>query len=53
MSGAEKTGQGRSSMFHVWLRSMSGKRSETVRFDLERKVTRRYERREIAAAMAA
>lgn len=32
---------------------MSGKRNETVRLDLERKLTSRYERREMAAAMAA
>lgn len=53
MSGVEKAAHGRSSMFQVWVRSTSGKRRETVRFDLERKVTRRYERREIAAAIAA
>jgi hypothetical protein len=31
---------------------MSGKRIVTVRCDLERKETRRYERREMAAAIA-
>ncbi len=40
-------------MFHVCEKPMSGKRSETVRFDLESVVTRRYDRREMAAAMAA
>jgi hypothetical protein len=32
---------------------MSGNRREMVLFDFERAVTRRYERREIAAAIAA
>ena len=32
---------------------MSGNRREIVRLDFERDVTRRYERSEIAAAMAA
>lgn len=31
---------------------MSGKRREIVRFDFERAVTRRYDRSEIAAAIA-
>lgn len=43
---------GRSSIFHVWERLISGKRREIVRFDFESAVTRRYDRSEIAAAMA-
>jgi hypothetical protein len=40
-------------MFHVWAKSTSGNLRVTVLRDLERKVTRRYERKDIAAAMAA
>lgn len=40
-------------MFQVCDKLMSGNRREIVRLDFERDVTRRYERREIAAAMAA
>ena len=44
---------GSSSMFHVWLRPMSGNFKEMVRWDFESVVTRRYERRDIVAAIAA
>lgn len=44
---------GRSSIFQVCDKLMSGNRREIVRLDFERDVTRRYERSEIAAAMAA
>lgn len=40
-------------MFQVCDKLMSGNRREIVRLDFEREVTRRYERREIAAAIAA
>ena len=40
-------------MFHVCMRSISGKRSDTVLFDLDREVTWRYDLSEIAAAIAA
>lgn len=40
-------------MFHVWSRSMSRKFSRMVRCDLDSVVTCRYERSEMAAAMAA
>ena len=45
--------QGRSSICQVCEKEMSGKSSRTYRWDLESVVTRRYERRETAAAMAA
>lgn len=44
---------GKSSMFHVWLRPMSGNFREMVRWDFESVVTRRYERKDIVAAIAA
>jgi hypothetical protein len=40
-------------MFHVWSKSMSGNFSVTVLLDLDSVVTRRYDRSEMAAAMAA
>lgn len=40
-------------MFQVCDKLMSGNRREIVRLDFERDVTRRYERSEIAAAIAA
>lgn len=44
---------GKSSMFHVWLKSISGNLSVTVLRDFESVVTRRYDLREMAAAIAA
>lgn len=52
MSGAEKASQGSASMSHVWEKSMSGKRRVAVLLDLESVVTRRYDRSDMAAAMA-
>ncbi len=40
-------------MFQVCERLMSGNRKLIVRFDLDSAVTRRYERSDMAAAMAA
>lgn len=40
-------------MFQVWERSISGKLRVTVLLDLESVVTRRYDRSDIAAAIAA
>lgn len=40
-------------MFQVCAKDISGNRSVIVRFDFESAVTSRYDRREIAAAIAA
>ncbi len=45
--------QGKSSMSHVWLRPMSGNRRVIVRCDFDNVVTKRYDRNEMAAAIAA
>jgi len=44
---------GRSSMFHVCRKSISGNRSVTILFDLDSVVTWRYDLSEMAAAIAA
>jgi uncharacterized protein (UPF0297 family) len=44
---------GKSSMFQVWERLMSGNRKDIVRFDFDRAVTRRYDRSEMEAEIAA
>jgi hypothetical protein len=44
---------GSSSIFQVWDRFMSGNRKDIVRFDFESAVTSKYDRNEMAAAIAA